>query len=114
MTSTEDIAGLERRIQELEEQQEALRRQLAQAEIDQWEGRIDDLEVQMHLGTLELSDKLEPLLDTLRNRWLDAKEQVGQSSSTAGDVIDTLRTGLEQAMRDIRTSILEAKKVATS
>lgn len=113
MSSPDDIARLEARILELEEQQAELRRQLAQAEIDQWEGRIDDLEVQMHLGTLELSDRLNPLIEALRNRWLDAQAQVGTSSSTAGEVIDSLRGGLEQAMRDIRSAVLDAKDAAT-
>lgn len=113
MTTEAEIARLENRILELETQQQALRQQLAQAQIDQWEGRIDDLEVQLHLGELELSDRLAPLVETLRNRWLDAKEQVGLTSSTATDVVETLRSGLEQAMDDIRTAVLDATKVAT-
>ena len=113
MTTPAEISVLEGRIEELEAQQAALRRQLAQAEMDQWEGRIDDLEVQLHLGARELADRVGPLVETLRNRWLDAKEQAVLNSSAASDAVDALRAGLEQAMKDIRTAILEAKKVAS-
>lgn len=109
----DEIRRLEGRIAELEKEQAALQRQLAQAQIDQWEGRIDDLEVQVHLGSLEVQDRLDPLLETLRNRWLDAKEQVNRSSDTAGDVFATLRSGLEQAMSDIRSAVSDARRVAT-
>jgi len=112
MTDPQDIERLEKRIHDLETEQEGLRKQLAQAQIDQWEGRIDDLEVQVHLGTLEASDRIDPLVEALRNRWLDAREQVSRAPSTTGDVLDALRSGLEQAMRDIRTAILDAKDAA--
>lgn len=113
MTDQHDVQRLEQRISELETEQEALRGQLARAQLDQWEGRIDDLEVQLHLATMDLDDRLAPLVDALRNRWLDAQQQFGASSSTTGDVLDTLRSGLEQAMKDIRTAIKDASSVAT-
>lgn len=112
MSDQKDIERLDERIRELEAEQEGLRKQLAQAQIDQWEGRIDDLEVQVHLGTLEVADRLQPLLESLRNRWLDAREQVGRAPSTTGDVLDALRSGLEQAMKDIRTAVVDAKDAA--
>jgi hypothetical protein len=109
----DDINRLEGRIAELEKEQAALHRQLAQAQIDQWEGRIDDLEVQVHLGSREVADRLDPLVETLRNRWLDAREQMSRSTDTAGDVFATLRSGLEQAMADIRSAVDDARRVAT-
>ena len=113
MPATEDIQRLEARIAKLEAQETKLRGQLAQAELAQWEGRIDDLEVQLHLGALEAHDRLAPLVETLRNRWLDAQSELGGGASAAADVVDTLRTGLEQAMKDVRRAVLDAAKVAT-
>jgi chromosome segregation ATPase len=113
MTDQHDVRRLEQRITELEAEQEALRGQLARAQLDQWEGRIDDLEVQLHLGAMELSDRLDPLVAALRNRWLDAQHQLSESTSTTGETLDTLRSGLEQAMRDIRDAVEDAKTVAT-
>ena len=113
MTADVDIKRLEARIEKLEAQEAKLRQQLAQAEIDQWEGRIDDLEVQLHLGALEAHDRLAPLVETLRNRWLAAQAQLSDSAGTATDVVDTLRSGLERAMKDVRSAVLDATKVAT-
>jgi hypothetical protein len=112
MTDAHDVERLEQRIHELEAQQEALQRQLQKAQLEQWEGRIDDLEVQIHLGALELGDRLDPLLEALRNRWLDAKQSLNDSASSTGDVLDALRNGLDQAMHDVRTAILDAKDAA--
>jgi hypothetical protein len=113
MTDASDVERLEQRIHELEAQQDALQQQLQKAQLEQWEGRIDDLEVQIHLGTLELGDRLDPLLDALRNRWLDAKQTLNEGASSTGDALDALRAGLDQAMRDVRTAILEARDAAT-
>lgn len=113
MATEEQIASLENRIEELDSQVESLREQLRKAQLDQWEGRIDDLEVQMHLGSMEAAERLKPLVDTLRNRWLDAKEQAGSTTSAAGDAIDALRAGLEQAMKDIREAVIDAKSSVT-
>ncbi len=108
-----DIALLEARIQDLEDQQEKLRTQVTRAELDQWEGRIDDLDVQLHLGAMDVRDQLNPLVKVLRDRWLDANEQVSSATSTTGDVLDKLRGGLEQAMKDIRQALVDARQTVT-
>jgi len=113
MTNAHDVERLEQRIHELEAQQDALQRQLQKAQLEQWEGRIDDLEVQIHLGALELGDRLDPLLEALRNRWLDAKQALNDGAGSTGDAVDALRKGLDQAMHDVRTAILDAKDAAT-
>lgn len=108
--SNEDkIASLEHRIEELDGQLATLREQLSRAQLDQWEGRIDDLELQMHLGSMEMRESLSPVVEKLRNGWLDAQKQVASASSTAGDILDSLHKGLEQAMKDIRDAVADAK-----
>ncbi len=110
----ERIDQLESRISDLTDELSDLRSQLAKAQLDQWQGRIEDLEVQLHLGAMETNDRLAPLVEQLRGRWLDARSQVDGATSTATEVIDSLRQGLEQAMRDIREAVLDAKDKATS
>lgn len=106
----EKVSALEARIDDLESQLEKLREQLVRAQLDQWEGRIEDLEVQLHLGTLELRDRLAPLVDELRNAWSTTRTQVTSTSSSAGEALDTVRSGLEKAMADIRKAVTDATR----
>ena len=108
--STEDrVAKLEAQITKLQAQQTDLRKQLAEAQLDQWQGRIEDLEVQMHLGAMEASDELTALMDRLRGKWADARRQFEKSIATASSVGDTVRTGLENAVEDLRKALLESR-----
>lgn len=107
---TEDrISGLEARITELQTELSETRRQLTDAQLDQWKGRIDELEVQMHLGRLDAEEQMAPVVEQLRNWWLDAREQIGSAGSTAGDAFSSLRSGVEQAMDQLRTGARSAR-----
>lgn len=112
MSDNDRISSLEGQIADLERQLGEMRRQLSEAELDQWRGRIDDLEVQAHLGSLDVRDRLNPLIEDLRNAWLDAREQLSDSTDTASEVVTTLRKGLEQAMGEIRSAVVEARSTA--
>ena len=83
MTTEDRIAKLEAEIGKLHAQQADLRKQLAKAELDQWQGRIEDLEVQMHLGAIEASDRMTALMDRLRSKWADARRQLEENIATA-------------------------------
>ena len=108
--STEDrIAKLEGQLDKLRAQQAGLRKQLAKAQLDLWQGRIEDLEVQIHLGGMEASDKLTMLMDSLHARWADARRQFETSITTATSVADTVRSGLEKAVQDLRKALLESR-----
>ncbi len=109
MTTDDRITELETQLKKLQAQQTALRKQLTQAQIDQWQGRIEDLEVQMHLGAMEASDQLTARLDKLRGKWADARRQFEESIATASSVADTVRTGLKNALDDLRNALLESK-----
>jgi gas vesicle protein len=109
MSNEDRITGLEAQIRKLQAQQAELRKQLAKAQLDQWRGRIEDLEVQMHLGAMEASDKLAALMHQLRDKWADARRQFDENISTASGMADTVRTGLENAFDDLRKALLEAR-----
>ena len=113
MTTEERIAKLEAQIDKLQAKQAELHKQLTKAQIDHWQGRLEDLEVQMHLGAMETSDKLTELMDQLRNRWADARRQFEDTISTASSVADTVRTGLENAFNEVRKALLESKRKLT-
>jgi chromosome segregation ATPase len=109
----ERIAELERKVHELADELAATRQQLAEAQLDQWKGRIDDIEVQLSLAKAEARDQMEPVLDQLRNRWLDAQRQVGSAAGAASDVFGSLRSGVESAVEDLRASLRDARRSVT-
>ena len=109
MNSEERIAKLEAQIDELRSKQDALNHQLARAQRDQWQSRIEDLEVQFHLGAMEANDRATALLEELRRRWAEVRSQMDEASSTASGVGETMRNGLESAVRDLRQALLESR-----
>jgi gas vesicle protein len=113
MTTENRIAELEAQLGKLQAQQADLRKQLAKAQLDQWQGRIDDLEVQMHLAAVKTSDKLTAQMDKLRAKWADARRQFEETISTASSVADTMRAGLEKAVDDVHKALLESKSKLT-
>lgn len=109
MTTEDRVTQLERQIDQLQAQQADLRRQLAQAQLDQWRGRIEDLELQMHLAAMEANDQLTTLMSRLRDRWADTRRRYEESMTTASSVAATMRTGLEKAIEDLRNALLDSK-----
>jgi SMC interacting uncharacterized protein involved in chromosome segregation len=105
----ERIARVEAQVGKIQAKQAELHKQLTKAQIDQWQGRLEDLEVQMHLGAMETSDRLTALMDQLRSRWADARRQFEDTISTASSVADTVRTGLESAFNEVRKALLESR-----
>jgi SMC interacting uncharacterized protein involved in chromosome segregation len=105
----ERIARVEAQVSKIQAKQAELHKQLTKAQIDQWQGRLEDLEVQMHLGAMETSDRLTALMDQLRSRWADARRQFEDTISTASSVADTVRTGLESAFNEVRKALLESR-----
>lgn len=114
MNTDERIARLEAQIDKLQTRQAELYQQLAQAQRDQWQGRVEDLEVQLHLATMDASERVNALMDQLRSRWAEARGQLEEAGSTATSVGDTLRVGLEKAVRDLRQALLESKNKVSS
>jgi chromosome segregation ATPase len=113
MTTEERIAELEAQIKDLRAKQAELHKQMAKAQIDQWQGRIEDLEVQVHLGAMETTDKLTALMGQLRQKWADARRQFEDRTSTVSSMADTVRSGLEDAVKEIRKALLESKNKLT-
>lgn len=109
MTTEDRVTELERQIDELQSHQSDLRKQLARAQLDLWRGRIEDLELQMHLAAMEANDKLTTLMSQLRDRWTDTKRRYEESITTASSVADTMRTGLDKAIEDLRAALLQSK-----
>lgn len=104
---------LEARVHALEAQLDDLRRRLAENELDDWKARIDQLEVQAHLAQMEADDQLQPLLEQMRNRWLDAKAQFDKASSAAGGAVNSVTDGVRSAAKDLADALAEAVRKLT-
>ena len=79
MDNDNRIARLEQQIDELSSKHDVLHHQLAQAQRDQWQSRIEDLEVQFHLGAMEANDRANSLLEDLRRKWAEVRGAGGRS-----------------------------------
>ncbi len=110
MTEDAKIAKLEAQIDDLQGAQAKVSRQLVEARIEQWQARIDDLEVQIHLGTVEAKDKLTELSEALQSRWAKVRRQMEDANTTTVEVADTLKSGVEGAYTELRNALLESRK----
>jgi predicted nucleic acid-binding Zn-ribbon protein len=113
MTTDARISKLEAQIDRLEAKEAELRSQLAQAQLDQWYGRIEDLELQAHLGAMDTQDRIRALVAQAREVWQDAKRQVEGTASSASDVAGEVRSRLEGILRDLRRGMVDARPKAT-
>ncbi len=112
MTENERVTRLEHQIKRLEEKQAELYEQLAQARLDQWKGRLEDLEVQMRLGSMETTDRVTALVQRARQAWDDAEARFGGAAAAAPELLESVRAGFETAMADIRSALMDARQVA--
>ena len=108
MAEVQNVEELQEQVDSLQKELNQLRRQLAQAELETWRARIDDVEVQVHLASLDAQDQIQPLIDGVRNAWLDAQATLSATTDTASAGGDDIRVGLERTMRDLRQALLGA------
>jgi hypothetical protein len=93
------------RVTALEEQLTTLRRQLAESELEDWKARIDHLEVQLHLGEMGARDQMEPLVEQLRNRWLEARTQLDRVGGAAGGAVSSVGEAAGGAVSSVGDSV---------
>jgi hypothetical protein len=67
-----------------------------------WRTRLDELRVQLDLGTLDLRDEVHKQLEVTENSYLAARSQLARiPGDTAGSLRATL-DGVEAALADLR------------
>jgi hypothetical protein len=113
MTENERVTKLEAQIADLEAKQTELYNQLAEARLDQWKGRLEDLEVQVHLGAMDTNDRIAALMQKAHDRWDDARKQLSGATATAAGAFETVRGRFESAIDDVRRALLDARKQTT-
>jgi predicted nucleic acid-binding Zn-ribbon protein len=102
----------EKHIEELEDQISALRTEVTQARLEQWQGRIDDLEVQAHLAIKEADERVGALIADVRSRIAKGREQMRDAGATATGIADALTEGIEKAIKDVREGLIKARETA--
>lgn len=107
MDNDERITQLETQIERLAERQAELHKELASAQLDHWKGRVDDLEVQLHLAAMDANEKVGELLQQLRHSWAAGKAQIERRSSAATEGAEAVRDSLRSAFEEIRKAVLE-------
>jgi hypothetical protein len=113
MADDTTIDQLQRRIDDLEQEQDALRESVAQAQLEQWEGRLEDLEVQATLGGMELRDRIEPIIEQGRQQLAEARRALDGGASTASEAAAAARKGIEQAWADLRAAFADVREIVT-
>jgi uncharacterized protein YjbJ (UPF0337 family) len=114
MTSEERIGKLEAQIERLETKEAELRKQLMEAQLDQWYGRIEDLEVQAHLAAMNTNDRVTALVEQVRSRLREARGQVDGATSSVTERVDAARGSIEGLLKDVRHALVDAKDKATA
>jgi hypothetical protein len=109
MSDESTIDALKARIEQLEEEQDRLRQDLSRAQLDEWQGRLDDVGLQMHLATMDLRDRLEPIVQRAQNEIAEARSRIDQGTSTASDAAAAIRSGFEDAWNDLRAAFDDVK-----
>lgn len=112
MADNDRIAKLEAQIDGLEARMSELYEQLAEARLDQWKSRLEDLEVQLHLGAMDTNERINALVQRARDRWEEAKARLTGATAAASDVFESVRAGIESALNDLRQALVDAREQA--
>ncbi len=99
MPTNEELSD---RLDALEARVDDLSKALMDEKVESLRARIEELEVQMNLGAKDARDQLAPVVDQLRNRFLDLRALVDQAGSAATSAAGDLRGRLEDTASKIR------------
>jgi hypothetical protein len=108
-----DDKALHDRIEELQAEIIGLRVELARTRIEQWAGRLDDLELQYHLGRMEADERLAAALADVRHRIAQARRRAEARGEAAEEAVEAVTSGLERAFADLRQAMVQARDAVT-
>lgn len=101
--------SMSERVEEVEVQILALRVELARLRLEQWAGRVDDLELQAHLGRMEAGDRVAALLADLGHRIARGRAQGEVRGEAAVEALEVITAGVERAFADLRDAVVQAR-----
>jgi len=103
----------ERQVDDLSRQVKELTTFMVDGQLDQWKSRIDDLELQMALGRMELKEEAGPKIDELKTKLDEARAELTAAGDKATEVWATLSAGLRSAFAELKDAFVETKHLVT-
>ncbi|PXX17694.1 hypothetical protein [Nitrosomonas ureae] len=84
--------------------------QRLQEELTNLQSVVDEVKLQMHLGTKELQDKLQPHLEELEQELSQAKEKWEAFESSSESAWEDIQTGLRKSFKSMEQAFERAKQ----
>ena len=79
-------------------------------ELAKWETEIDELKVQIKLGSMETRDKLQPKLDKMEAEYANAMKELDKLGDAAENALENIKTGVNNSVKEMRDAFDKASK----
>ena len=89
--------------------EKTIKKQL-QAELENLHSIVDEVKLQMRLGTKEAQDKIQPHLDELEQELKQAKKKWDQFENNSESAWEDIKNGLELSQKSMQQAFEKAKK----
>jgi uncharacterized small protein (DUF1192 family) len=104
------VDEIKARLAALQQEEYALCDELAAAQKAEWDASLDNLNVQLHLGVMDLRERVDPVLGQLRDRIHALRSELNDGERTTfEDVCDALRHGFAAAIDDLTAAAHDAR-----
>ena len=81
-----------------------------EAELDDWQTRIDEARVQLKLGGMEAEEKLQPYIEQLEKELDEAKGKWAELEQASEKSWADIKLGLDISMDSMKEAFSNAKK----
>lgn len=79
-------------------------------EIAQWQTKMDEAKLQLHLGAKEVQDEIQPHVEILAQELIQAKKQLQAFENAAEDAWQDINEGIKASFHVMQTSFENAQK----
>ena len=104
-TDAASIETLVARLHAMRQEEAALMERIARIRSSQLQGELDEIDLRVHLGAMDLRDRLGPAVDALQDRLRQVRGDLADDRATAADVVDALRTAFERAVAEVLAAV---------
>lgn len=90
------------------QEKQSIKQQLEE-ELSQWQTKMDEAKVQMHLGMKDAEDKIKPHVEKLDQEMNQAKIKLEKLGESSGGAWDDLKAGVESSLDIMKEAFDSAK-----